>query len=161
MKEIQYNRKKTREYAEKWAYRRNPKYYNFDMVGGDCTSFVSQCIFAGANVMNYSKSNGWYYNSGNNKSPSWSGVEFLYKFLTQNKTVGPYGKEVEKENVEIGDVIQLSNNGHTFTHSLIVVKKQDKIYIAAHTFDAFERDISSYEYKKIRFIKIEGVRAWN
>ena len=41
------------EYANKWAFSRNPKYYNFDNIGGDCTSFVSQCILAGSNVMNY------------------------------------------------------------------------------------------------------------
>lgn len=51
---------------------------------------ASQCIFAGSNVMNYSKSNGWYYINGNNKSPSWSGVEFLHKFLITNKLAGPY-----------------------------------------------------------------------
>lgn len=90
MIEIPYNRQKVLEYAQKWAYDRNPKYYNFDSVGGDCTSFASQCIFAGSNVMNYSKSNGWYYINGNNKSPSWSGVEFLHKFLITNKLAGPY-----------------------------------------------------------------------
>lgn len=41
-----YDRKKSIEYAKKWAYLRNPKYYNFDPVGGDCTSFASQCIYA-------------------------------------------------------------------------------------------------------------------
>ncbi len=33
------------KYAKKWALSRNPKYYNFDPIGGDCTSFVSQCLF--------------------------------------------------------------------------------------------------------------------
>lgn len=53
MKEIQYDRKKAVEYAQKWAYKRNPNYYNYDAIGGDCTNFVSQCIFAGSQVMNY------------------------------------------------------------------------------------------------------------
>lgn len=97
MKEKEYNREKAYEYAEKWAFKRNPQYYNFDSVGGDCTSFASQCIYAGSNVMNYTKEKGWYYINGNNKSASWSGVEFLHKFLTQNKFVGSYGKEVEIE----------------------------------------------------------------
>ena len=42
----EYNRENAVEYAKIWAYKRNPKYYNFDSVGGDCTSFVSQCLFA-------------------------------------------------------------------------------------------------------------------
>ena len=73
-----YNRIKAMEYARKWAYKRNPKYYNFDSVGGDCTSFVSQCVYAGAEIMNYKKHVGWYYINGNNKSPSWTGVEFFH-----------------------------------------------------------------------------------
>ena len=111
MKELIYDRNKVIEYAKKWALSRNPKYYNFDNVGGDCTSFVSQCIFAGAKVMNYTKDVGWYYIDGNNKSPSWSGVDFLYKFLTNNKSVGPYGKEVKINEIKIGDIAQLSFDG--------------------------------------------------
>ena len=90
----EYNRKEVVEYAKKWAFSRNPKYYNFDSVGGDCTSFASQCIYAGSKKMNYTKNTGWYYINGNNKSPSWSGVEFLYKFLVNNNQVGPQAKEV-------------------------------------------------------------------
>ena len=59
----EYNRENAVKYAEKWAYSRNPRYYNFDSIGGDCTSFVSQCVFAGSNTMNYTKNTGWYYNS--------------------------------------------------------------------------------------------------
>ncbi len=88
-----YNREEAVQYTKTWAYSRNPKYYNFDSVGGDCTSFVSQCIYVGAKVMNYSQY-GWYYKNGNNKSASWSGVEYLYKFLVNNKTAGPYGREM-------------------------------------------------------------------
>ena len=52
LKTKQYNRIKAIEYAQKWAYKRNTKYYNFDNIGGDCTSFISQCIYAGSNTMN-------------------------------------------------------------------------------------------------------------
>ena len=88
-----YNREAVYEYAKKWAYGRNPKYYNFDSVGGDCTNFVSQCIYAGCKQMNYNRNNGWYYINGNNKSPSWTGVEFLYNFLTTNNYQGPKGEK--------------------------------------------------------------------
>ena len=165
MKEIVYNREKVIEYAKKWAYDRNPQYYDFDNVGGDCTSFASQCIYAGAKIMNYSKQNGWYYISGNNKSPSWSGVEFLYNFLTQNKSVGPYGYEVEQDKIELGDIAQLSFDGNKFSHSLVIVKIQDKtdlnqIFISSHTFDSFNKRISEYNFKKIRFIHIDKVRKY-
>lgn len=165
MKELFYNRQKVYEYAAKWALDRNPKYYNFDSVGGDCTSFASQCIFAGANVMNYNKEKGWYYINGNNKSPSWSGVEFLYNFLTQNNRVGPYGKAVTKNEVQIGDVAQLSFDGNIFGHTLVIVNIEEigdlhKMKIASHTFDSFNKPIAEYNYQKIRFVHIEGVRSY-
>lgn len=152
-----YNRQKVVKYASKWAYKRNPDYYNFDLIGGDCTNFVSQCIYAGSEVMNYNKTYGWYYNNANDKSPSWTGVEFLHNFLVNNQGVGPIGEISDK--VEIGDVVQLSFDGVTFTHSLIIVAiEEGKIFIASHTFDSYGREINSYLYKRIRFIHIKGVQ---
>ena len=43
MQIIPYNRTAAVDYARKWALKRNPAYYNFDSVGGDCTNFASQC----------------------------------------------------------------------------------------------------------------------
>lgn len=153
-----YDREEAVQYAKTWAYSRNPKYYNFDSVGGDCTSFVSQCIYAGAKVMNYNQY-GWYYKNGNNKSASWSGVEYLYKFLVNNKTVGPYGREANLSELEKGDLIQLSFDGTTFGHTLIITDiRNGSIYIASHTEDSYDRDVKSYGFRKLRGIKIEGVR---
>lgn len=162
MKEKTYERQRALEYAKKWAYKRNPKYYNFDPVGGDCTSFISQCLYEGSKIMNYNK-NGWYYRNGNDKSPAWSGVEYLKKFLTQNKGVGPYGEEVDIEFIEKGDIAQLSFDGNTFAHSLLIIgiDKNHNInntLIATHTQDAYGRSIGSYNLRKIRFIHIKGVR---
>ena len=79
-----YNRQKVYEYAKKWAYRRNPKYYNYDSVGGDCTNFASQCIFAGCGQMNYSKINGWYVNDT---------LIAAHTYDTFGKSVAEYGFE--------------------------------------------------------------------
>ena len=165
MREEIYNREKVKEYAKKWAYGRNPKYYNFDSIGGDCTSFISQCIYAGSRVMNYTKNTGWYYNSVNDRSPSWSGVEFLYRFLTNNKGVGPRGKKSKLEELQIGDIAQLSFDGISFGHTLVIVNigdilALDNIYIASHTYDSYNRRISSYKFKDIRYININGVWKW-
>ena len=152
-----YNREVVYEYAKKWAYGRNPKYYNFDSVGGDCTNFVSQCIYAGCKQMNYNRINGWYYINGNNKSPSWTGVEFFYKFLTTNNNLGPKGEETTIDKLEIGDVVQLSFNGQMFSHSLIVVENgtnTNNTLIAAHTYDIFGKSVSEYGYEKYRCIHI-------
>lgn len=80
MGEKEYDRKSVIEYAKKWAYSRNPKYYNFDKIGGDCTSFASQCIYEGSGVMNYTKNTGWYYKNGNDKTPSWERVSLGYSY---------------------------------------------------------------------------------
>ena len=158
----EYNRKEVVEYAKKWAFSRNPKYYNFDSVGGDCTSFASQCIYAGNKKMNYTKNTGWYYINGNNKSPSWSGVEFLYKFLVNNNQVGPQAKEVMQNMIEIGDIVQLSFDGIKFGHTLVIVNIENRfilrdIKIASHTLDSFNKPISEYNFKKIRWIHINKV----
>ena len=114
--------------------------------------------------MNYNK-NGWFYKNGNNKSPSWSGVEFLYNFIINNKGVGPYGFEIPITEINLGDLIQLSFDGEKFGHSLIAVKIKkpvnlDNIFIAAHTYDSYNKPISEYNFKKVRFIHIEKVRFW-
>ena len=154
-----YNREEAVYYAKLWAFSRNPKYYNFDKIGGDCTNFVSQCIFAGASVMNYTPVMGWYYNSVNDRTPSWAGVDFLYNFLTTNKGYGPFGKVAQFTDMEIGDVIQLGNLDNNFYHSLIVTsKKGQSLYVSTHTFDSLDRPLNSYYFEKIRHIKIEGVR---
>lgn len=152
-----YNRSDVYNYAKKWAYSRNPRYYNFDPVGGDCTNFISQCIFAGAKEMNYNKNNGWYYINGNNKSPSWTGVEFLYNFLISNKGPGPHGKDEKINELEIGDLIQLSFDGMKYSHSLIVVKNginTTDTLISAHTYDTFGKRVADYNFRKYRCVHI-------
>ena len=98
MKNIEYNRTDAVNYAKKWALLRNPNYYNFQNLGGDCTNFVSQSIYAGAKVMNLSHNRGWYYYSASNRSASWTSVEYLYEFLVNNQTAGPYAKIVSEQN---------------------------------------------------------------
>jgi len=149
-----YNRKNAVNYAEKWAFLRNPDYYNYDKIGGDCTNFVSQCLYAGTLEMNYQR-NGWYYHDANRKSPSWTGVEFLYQFLVNNQGNGPRGRIVSKAEIEIGDVIQLSFDGSVFGHATIVTQIDgEKIFVTTHTIDSRNRDIETYSYKKIRYIHI-------
>lgn len=158
--EKQYNRKKVIQYAEKWAYKRNPKYYNFDVLGGDCTNFASQCVYNGAEVMNYTEINGWFYKNGKNKSPSWTGVEFIYRFLVNNKRKGPVGKEVSSSNVYPGDIAQLSFDGKIFSHTLIILNHSEnlsEIKVAAHTYDTYGKKIIEYNYNKIRFVNIYKV----
>ena len=69
-----YNRTAAAAYAEKWALSRNPAYMDFDKLGGDCTSFASQCLRAGGCPMNYAKDVGWYYHSSSDRAAAWTGA---------------------------------------------------------------------------------------
>lgn len=155
----EYNRDKALTYAKRWALDRNPLFFSFNGIGGDCTNFVSQCIFAGGCVMNYTPTYGWYYISSNDRTPSWSGVQFFYDFMVNNKEQGPFATEVTADRIEKGDVIQLGNEEGLFYHTVIVIDKQDnEIYIAAHSDDYYNRKLSSYDYAYIRYLHIEGIR---
>ena len=80
---------------------------------------------------------GWYYKNANDKSPSWTGVEYLHNYLTRkNKGIGPIGKIANKSDLNLGDIIQLSFKNKVFTHSLIVTLIQNNnIYVSTHTED--------------------------
>ena len=156
---LNYDRAAAVAYARKWAFGRNPKFYDFSKIGGDFTNFASQCIYAGAGVMNFTPTFGWYYKSVNDRTPSWTGVEYLYNFLTANDGAGPFAEEVSLDKLEIGDVVQLGKATGDFYHSPVVVGfRRGQILIAAHSYDAYNRPLSSYSYEKIRGIHILGVR---
>ncbi len=154
-----YLRERAVAYARKYAFSQNPIFGNFRGIGGNCTNFVSQSIYAATCVMNYTPTFGWYYISLDDRSPSWTGVDYFYNFMTTNADVGPFGREIPPEESEIGDVIQLGRNTDGYYHTLLIVGYDgDDPLVAAQTDDAFERPLSTYTYDFSRFIKIEGAR---
>jgi len=162
---IDYDRNSAVSYAHQWAYARNPAYYNYERLGGDCTNFVSQCVYAGSKVMNYGVQS-WYYINGNKKSPSWTGVNFFRDFLIRSTDgPGPTAIEATSRDMMPGDVIQLLFEGKTFQHSVIVVQTgavpdDDNILTASHTDDTDYKPLKSYEYSRIRYLHILNVRKW-
>lgn len=159
---IPYNREAAVRYAHRWAYDRNPLFYDYEGLGGDCTNFASQCLFAGTGVMNFTPTYGWYYIDANNKAPAWTGVPYFYNFLTRTEdTPGPFGISVELERVLPGDFIQLDFSGDRFSHTPIIVETgipptPENTLLAAHSQDADYRPLRTYSYKKARFIHILG-----
>ena len=160
MQEVPYDRQAAAAYARRWALDRNPAYYDFENIGGDCTNFASQCIFAGAGIMNYTPVTGWYYRSVSDRSAAWTGVEYLYAFLTGNRSAGPYGHTVPKSGAMVGDIVQLGSADGDFYHSPVITAVTPEITVAAHTYDALDKPLSSYRYGTARFIHIDGVRKW-
>ena len=157
-----YDRSAAVQYAHQWAYGRNPAFYDYEHLGGDCTNFASQCVYAGCGVMNFTPTFGWYYLDSDQKAPAWTGVPYLYNFLTrQGTSVGPMGRPCTLEELLPGDVIQLSFKGEEFQHTPVVVAvgnpiAPENILLAAHSFDADNRPLSTYEFQQIRFLHIVG-----
>lgn len=155
----EYNREAAAAYAREWAFKRNPRFYDFSSLGGDCTNFASQCIYAGAKIMNYTPVYGWFYKNLNDRTASWTGVEYLYNFLVNNDGAGPFAEETELENLQIGDIVQLGRANGDFYHSPVVVGiRRGQIYVAAHTYDAYNKPLNSYNFAVARGIHIIGVR---
>jgi hypothetical protein len=116
--------------------------------------------------MNYTPELGWYYRSLNNRAPAWTGVEYFYRFLTANADgngvgngEGPFAVEVGIDEVEIGDFVQLGRSTGDFYHTPIVVGfSGNTTLVAAHSYDAFNRPLTSYSFDKIRCLHILGAR---
>lgn len=160
---VEYNRMRAVEYAQRWALSYNPAFTNFDELGGDCTSFISQCVYAGSGIMNFTPVYGWYFINLNNRAASWSGVQFFYNFLVNNRGIGPFAEVTDVYGVELGDVIQLGD-GNIFYHSLIVTEITDEyenpfdnIRICAHSYPALNKQLSQYYFAEARFLHIKGV----
>ena len=161
MIERDYDRSAVFNYAKKWAFGRNPEYYSFNKLGGDCTNFASQCIYAGARVMNFTPVYGWYYIDSQDRTTSWTGVEFLYNFLLGNKGgAGPYAEETDIAGLEVGDIVQFGREDGTFYHTPVVVGfSRGEPLLAAHSYDVFNKPLSSYRFARLRCLHIAGVRA--
>ncbi len=160
-----YNRAAAVQYAHTWAYGRNPAFYDYERIGGDCTNFASQCVYAGGGVMNFTRDFGWYYIDANNKAPAWTGVQFFYNFMTRAQpSVGPVAVNSDISQIEPGDVVQMSFDGVQWNHTPVVVAvlqgtaAPSRILVAAHSYDADNRPLDTYSYKGIRFLHFLGVR---
>ena len=156
--EIPYNRERAVEYAKRWALERNPLFIDFTGQGGDCTSFASQCLLAGSCAMNFTPTFGWYYIDPTRRTPSWSGVEFFYDFITANRGIGPFARELPISRAMLGDMIQLQKEDDWY-HTLVITRIDgDELFVSAHTLDFLDRPLSEYQYDKSRLLHIEGVR---
>lgn len=164
MRETEYNRQSAVRYTLRWALSRNPEFYDYAEVGGDCTSFASQCVYSGSGIMNYTPTFGWYYINANDKSPSWSGVDYFYDFMISNVGVGPFAEEQPLKMLMPGDIIQLRNADGRYYHSLVLTMVRYRLgepsyYVCAHDNDAYMRRLDTYNYFSLRGIHILGVRS--
>ncbi len=161
-----YDRDRALAYARRYALSRNPLFYDFSDIGGNCTNFVSQCVLAGSCVMNYTKDFGWYYRSPDDRAAAWTGVDFFWQFMTgapafleENGGIGPFGREISRRELAVGDVIQLADRNKRYYHSVLVSGFDGSMpLVAAQSIDSLDRPLGSYTFSYARFLHIEGVR---
>lgn len=155
----EYDRRAAVEYACRWAFGRNPAYLSLNGIGGDCTNFCSQCMYAGGCVMNFTPDYGWYYRSPGDRAAAWTGVEYLYRFLTGHSGPGPRAEVVLPHQTLPGDVIQLGREDGRWYHSMVVLENNpdrgwNGILIAAHSNDSLFRPLSTYQFAAARGLHI-------
>ena len=158
-----YDRRAAVRYALDWAYARNPRFYDFENIGGDCTNFISQCLYAGCGVMNYAPENGWYYIDSNNRAPAWTGVNFLREFLLTNLGTAVYAEEAPFSELRRADIIQLINSDGEYYHTVFISEilspaTPDNIFVCAHSIDSRNRRLSTYDYADAAGFHIIGAR---
>ncbi|WP_409343001.1 amidase domain-containing protein [Paenibacillus sp. MBLB4367] len=140
-----YDREKVRQYADTWWNGANPQYEHFEV---DCSSFVSQCIFAGGAPMNYTgkRGLGWWYRGkfGYQElwSYSWAVANSLARYLGSKSRVGLSAEAVDSpRELELGDVVSYSWEGGPYQHSTIVTAfdGEGMPLVNAHTVDSRHR----------------------
>ena len=90
-------------------------------------------------------------------------MEYFRNFLTRREiSQGPVGVPCQLADLRPGDLVQLSFNGEEFQHTPVVVAVRrpvlslNDVLIAAHSYDADNRPLSTYTFQQIRFLHILG-----
>jgi hypothetical protein len=110
-------------YAKTWALGMNtPRWFNYESMGGDCTNFISQCLYAGGIPADATGSYQWYWYSDGNRASAWTGASQFLTYATNNNTASStnYGLRAVESNwgsMYQGDIVQL---GSTPTHSMFI-----------------------------------------
>lgn len=170
LRQNKYLRFEAVSYALTYALNPNPKYRYFQLIddnGGDCTNFISQCLFAGGAKMSYGSSWNWWYNNKNTNnvmddtwSISWAVAHSLYYYLRNNEEANsPYIKGLEvsnANNLELGDLIFYEGNNKKIFHSTIVTSIFNGVpLVSQHTPEAINIYYkNSWKAVKYHYIKI-------
>ena len=164
----EYDRETAVSYARRWALDRNPAYTDYELWGGDCTNFISQCLRNGQIPMDYNGSSElqkWYWNSDNSRTPAWTAAEPFYKYVIGNNSentqnFGIYARNANYNELEIGDIVQLVYDNkacHNMIISEVILEGEYLIdyLVCQHTYDLLDYPLS-LKVGERRYIKILG-----
>ena len=169
-----YNVENALKYSYEWVgqveYKRNPAYTAYDIYGGNCNNYTSQCLLAGGIPMDLQgKQWKWYGEDINNtggrygRSSSWAACEYFYEYCVENTGFGLVCDiNGNLYSGRPGDIIQYISDG-IGVHSVIITKV---IYdsdgnvidylVNSNTTDKIDCPMSLYGYTDFRLIKIIG-----
>lgn len=161
------------EWAGKTQAKRNPDFGMYDIYGGNCNNFTSQCLFAGGIPMDLQGVQWkWYGESVNStggahgRSPSWAECDYFYSYCTENEGFGlvcDYSSNIFSGRP--GDLVQYIVDDTDAVHTVIITKviydSEGNVVdylINSNTTDKVDSPMSAYGYTNFRLIKIIG---WN
>lgn len=166
---MEYKRSEAVEYARTWSLYRNPKYKDYDPWGGDCTNYISQCVYAGK--IPFDEQGGdimgkWYWYGEYSRTPSWTSADAFSRYILNNNdensmNYGIYAVLAEYNELEIGDIVQLVYEGvayHTMIVTQVILDNKNYLLdylICQHTEDLLDYPLSKKVGEK-RYIKILG-----
>lgn len=120
-------------YAETFALKSNPNYKSFENIGGDCTNFVSQILYAGG--VKQTKTWSPYTNS-------WVRVEDFYLYLTTNNLATKLSNE---NSLSKGCIIQFYTPqiGRFFHNGFITYELPNNDYLyCCHSYNKLNYPLS-------------------
>lgn len=157
-----FNRTAMKNYAAANWDKRPSAWGNFDGMGGDCTNYISQIIYAGGAPEDKTGSYQWFYDGYSSRAPSWTGVNQLYSYLVGNTGTGPQGSSGSGGiyTSMTGDLIQFDfDYDSTYDHSTAIINHTTGTTavttVTAHTNDAYNKPLSDYPGSQ-RWIKLNG-----
>lgn len=125
-----YNIQEAVRYALKYALEINPKFGNYEKWGGDCTNYISQCLYAGGipfDVEGIDVRYQWYWFSEIKRTPSWTAANSLKFYMKNNHTnnkgdlsLGLKAIATTENQLLRGDVVQLISDEKIAYHSMVV-----------------------------------------
>jgi len=173
-----YDREAALKYSYKWAgkteaVRNLTEYGMYDLYGGNCNNFTSQCLFAGGIPMDLQGVQWKWYSEGVNefggkygRSPSWAECDYFYNYCITNEGYGLVtDTDCNLYSGKPGDLIQYLVDETDAVHTVIITKviyDEDgnviDYLINSNTIDKVDCPMSAYGYTNFRLIKIIG---WN
>ena len=157
-----YSAKRAIEYANTWCEKRNKNYYKYGR-NGDCTNFVSQCLYEGGLMMD----NKWHSFCASRRpskdradydnwdldfkripfryyrvSDAWSLAKELYNYLSKYYSVKKYKsksalkKAIKNKKIRNGDVAFFNDSENGIHHSVLIGKvTSNNCFYYAHSKD--------------------------